>query len=52
MEYFCQAPLGREFSYDLLQAVAPWDETALQRGRPQLVEAEFLSQRGLPPQAT
>src|SRR5207302_1153706 len=46
------ATLGREFAYDLLQAVAPWDETALQRGLHQLVEAEFLYQRGLPPQAT
>ena len=46
------ATLGREFSYDLLQAVAPWDEDTLQRGLHQLVAAEFLYQRGLPPQAT
>ena len=46
------ATLGREFSYELLQAVAPWDETTLQRGLRQLVEAEFLYQRGVPPQAT
>jgi TOMM system kinase/cyclase fusion protein len=46
------ATLGREFSYDLLQAAAPWDEGTLQRGLHQLVEAEFLYQRGLPPQAT
>ena len=46
------ATLGREFSYDLLQAVSPWDEATLQRGLQQLVEAEFLYQRGLPPQAT
>ena len=46
------ATLGREFSYDLLQAVSPWDEGTLQRGLHQLVEAEFLYQRGLPPQAT
>jgi len=46
------ATLGREFSYDLLQAVAPWDEATLQRGLHQLVAAEFLYQRGLPPQAT
>jgi TOMM system kinase/cyclase fusion protein len=46
------ATLGREFSYDLLQAVAPWDEGSLQRGLHQLVEAEFVYQRGLPPQAT
>ena len=36
------ATLGREFSYELLQAVAPWDEGTLQRGLHQLVEAEFL----------
>jgi TOMM system kinase/cyclase fusion protein len=46
------ATLGREFSYALLQAVAPWDEGTLQHGLQQLVEAEFLYQRGLPPQAT
>jgi predicted ATPase len=46
------ATLGREFSYALLQAVSPWDERTLQRGLQQLVEAEFLYQRGLPPQAT
>jgi class 3 adenylate cyclase/predicted ATPase len=46
------ATLGREFSYALLQAVSPWDEGTLQRGLHQLVEAEFLYQRGLPPQAS
>jgi TOMM system kinase/cyclase fusion protein len=46
------ATLGREFSYELLQAVAPWDEETLRRGLQQLVEAEFLYQQGLPPQAT
>ena len=46
------ATLGREFAYALLQAVSPWDEATLQRGLHQLVEAEFLYQRGLPPQAT
>ena len=46
------ATLGREFSYELLHAVSPWDEGTLQRGLHQLVEAEFLYQRGLPPQAT
>ena len=46
------ATLGREFSYELLRAVSPWDEETLQRGLHQLVEAEFLYQRGLPPQAT
>src|SRR5882724_7165893 len=46
------ATLGREFSYELLQAVSPWDEGTLQRGLQQLVAAEFLYQQGLPPQAT
>ena len=46
------ATLGREFSYALLQAVSPWDEETVQRGLHQLVEAEFLYQRGVPPQAT
>jgi predicted ATPase len=46
------ATLGREFSYALLQAVAPWDEATLRRGLQQLVEAELLYQQGLPPQAT
>src|SRR5262249_3959758 len=46
------ATLGREFSYNLLQAVSTWDEGTLQRGLHQLVEAEFLYQRGLPPHAT
>jgi class 3 adenylate cyclase/tetratricopeptide (TPR) repeat protein len=46
------ATLGREFSYELLQAVSLWDEDTLQRGLHQLVEAEFLYQQGLPPQAT
>jgi predicted ATPase len=45
------ATLGREFAYDLLRAVSPWDEGTLRRGLSQLVEAEFLYQQGLPPQA-
>src|SRR5207247_642795 len=45
------ATLGHEFTYPLLQAVSPWDEATLQQGLHQLVEAEFLYQRGLPPQA-
>jgi TOMM system kinase/cyclase fusion protein len=46
------ATLGREFSYELLHAVSPWDEETLRRGLAQLVETEFLYQQGLPPQAT
>jgi len=45
------ATLGREFSYELLQAVAPVDEGALQQGLRQLVEAELVYQRGVPPRA-
>ena len=36
----------------MLQAVSPWDEGTLRHGLQQLVEAEFLYQQGLPPQAT
>jgi predicted ATPase len=46
------AVLGREFSYELLHAVYPFDEGMLQQGLRQLVEAELIYQRGLPPQAT
>jgi predicted ATPase len=46
------AALGREFSYELLQAVSPWDERTLRHGLHQLVAAEFLYQQGLPPHAT
>jgi TOMM system kinase/cyclase fusion protein len=46
------AVLGREFSYTLLRAVAPVDEATLQHGLAQLIEAELLYQRGMPPQAT
>jgi class 3 adenylate cyclase/predicted ATPase len=46
------ATLGREFSYALLHAVSPWDEDTVRRGLHQLVEVEFLYQRGVPPQAT
>jgi TOMM system kinase/cyclase fusion protein len=46
------ATLGREFPYELLQAVSPLNEDTLQRSLAQLVDAEMLYQRGLPPQAT
>jgi predicted ATPase/class 3 adenylate cyclase len=46
------ATLGREFAYELLRAVSPWEEDTLQQGLHQLVEAELLYQQGLPPQAT
>jgi class 3 adenylate cyclase/predicted ATPase len=46
------ATLGRQFAYDLLQAVSPLDEDTLQQGLRQLVGAELLYQQGMPPQAT
>jgi predicted ATPase len=46
------ATLGRAFPYDLLQAVALWDDATLQHALARLVEAELLYQRGLPPAAT
>src|SRR4029450_7972914 len=46
------ATLGRPFAYELLQAVSPLDEATLQQGLRQLVEAELVYQRGVPPQAT
>jgi predicted ATPase len=45
------AVLGREFTYALLQAIAPQDDTTLQEGLAQLVAAELLYQRGRPPRA-
>src|SRR5262249_45931837 len=46
------ATIGRTFTYDVVQAVAPLDEGTLQGALAQLVEAEIVAQRGLPPQAT
>ena len=46
------AVLGREFPYELLLAVARLDEVTLQQALAQLVGAELLYQRGVPPQAT
>ena len=46
------ATIGRQFGYELLQAVSPLDDAALQQHLRQLVEAELLYQRGVPPQAT
>src|SRR5207244_5930287 len=45
------AVLGREFAYDLPQAVAPVDEITLQQGLAQLVDTELVYQRGLPPRS-
>jgi TOMM system kinase/cyclase fusion protein len=46
------AVLGREFSYEVIRAVAPWDEPTVQHGLAQLLEAELIYRRGLPPRAT
>ena len=46
------ATIGRTFAYELLQAVSPLDAATLQHGLRQLVEAELVYQRGVPPQAT
>jgi len=45
------AVLGREFTYEMLQAISPQDEKTVQAGLAQLVEAEMLYQRGRPPRA-
>jgi tetratricopeptide (TPR) repeat protein len=44
--------LGRQFPYQLLLRVAERDEPTLRQGLAQLVEAELLFQRGIPPSAT
>jgi class 3 adenylate cyclase/predicted ATPase len=46
------AAIGREFSYPLLEAVAPIRGQALQEALRQLVEAELIYVRGAPPQAS
>jgi predicted ATPase len=46
------ATIGRQFSYDLLQAVSPLSETILQRELKKLVDAELIYQRGAAPNAT
>jgi predicted ATPase len=45
------ATIGREFSHELLQAVAPMSETDLHTALDKLVEAEILYQRGIGEQA-
>jgi class 3 adenylate cyclase/predicted ATPase len=45
------AVLGRQFPYELLQAVSQLDASTLQRELGRLVEAEIIYQRGLLPQA-
>jgi len=43
------ATIGREFTYELVQAVSPLEETELQQELGKLVEAELLFQRGRAP---
>ena len=43
------AIIGRRFTYELLRAIVPVDETVLQRELRLLVDAELLYQRGAPP---
>src|SRR4029453_14877407 len=45
------ATLGREFTYELLQAVSPLNDDTLQQGLRQLVDTELVFQSGVPPQA-
>jgi class 3 adenylate cyclase/predicted ATPase len=46
------AVIGRQFSYELLQAVSQLDQAMLQYELGRLVEAEIVYHRGVPPQAT
>ena len=43
------ATLGRDFSYELIQAVSPFEDKVLRRHLYTLVEAELVVQQGLPP---
>ena len=45
------AVFGREFTYELINSVSPLDEESLGSHLQELVHAEFLYQRGLPPDA-
>jgi class 3 adenylate cyclase/predicted ATPase len=46
------AVIGRQFTYELLQAVSELDDSTLQRELGRLVDAELVYQRGVTPQAT
>ena len=45
------ATIGRQFSYDLLRAVSPWDDATLQDGLQRLVATGLCYQSGAPPQS-
>ncbi len=44
--------IGRDFSYELLNAVADMNEASLQAALERLAEADILMAQGLPPQST
>ena len=46
------ATIGREFSFELMREVMGIDEDAMEKGLTQLVEAELIQQRGIPPEAS
>src|SRR5678815_6007579 len=46
------AVIGREFSYRLLAALSPLEETALQEALSQLIGSELMFRRGTIPDAT
>jgi class 3 adenylate cyclase/predicted ATPase len=46
------AVIGREFSYELIRAVAPLTARELDRALADLVQAELVIRRGTPPEAT
>jgi tetratricopeptide (TPR) repeat protein len=46
------ATLGREFSYELIEAVSDLDAPSLRNALEQLTKAEVLHQRGTPPDAS
>jgi class 3 adenylate cyclase/tetratricopeptide (TPR) repeat protein len=46
------AVIGREFFYELLQAVLPMPEAELQSALAKLADAELIYARGIPPEAT
>ena len=46
------ACIGRDFDYQLLKAISPLDDAALQDALERLTGAELIFRRGLPPDAT
>lgn len=46
------AVIGRQFTYELLQAISEQDDASLEEALAELVEAELIFQRGFVPQAT